>query len=355
MKGISRLLLGMAVVLSGCIAAPEPPVNGTQEVLPGGVYVLCEGLWRQNNSTLSYLNPTGSVIRDAVANASSTDVLGDTGADMIRRGDSLIIAMSTSQSLSVVDINTGTLAGRVGTLAGREPTRIVQNGRSLFCTNLNDDSITEYDAATLETIIERSEVGPAPEGIAVANGKIFVALSGLGDLRKDEQGAGTVQVIDADDLSVIATIDDLPNAADVQADPSRNAVYVSYRHFASEPDSLGGVVKIDATSNEVLWTSRLKTPTRLVIDETSGDVYVLHAEGVDRVLVDGSRQRTISHVSGDGNDVWYSLGFDQLQRELLIGNARSFVIDGEVLRVGLDGTIRSRTQVAINPTTFLVR
>lgn len=353
-----KILLAAAFIasaLSGCIAAPEPPANGSLQVLPGGTYVLCEGLWRQDNSAMSYINVTGSVVRDVVANASSTDVLGDTGADMILVGDSLIIAMSTSQSLVVVDSKTGALVARVQTSGGREPYRLTRSSSSLYCTNLNDDSITEYDAATLAVIVERKVIGPAPEGIAKANGKLFIALSGLGDLRKDEQGAGTLQILNVADLSVNAVVENLPNAADVMADSNRSAVYVSYRHYASQPDSLGGVAKIDAESNAVEWVVRYAGPTRLVLDESSGEVYVLHREGIDRLNLSGATHRVISHTSAEGNDVWYSLGFDQVRRELLIGNARSFVIDGEVLRISLAGVVLARSSVAINPTAFIQR
>ena len=110
-------------------------------------------------------------------------------------------------------------------------------------------------------------------------------------------------------------------------------VYATYRNLRCRSlTHLGGVVQIDAATNEVLWNVRLKSPTRVVVNEQTGNVFVLHEEGIEKISPDGTSHRLVSHLSANGNDVWYSLGIDPVEGHLLIGNARSFVIDGEVLR-----------------------
>jgi hypothetical protein len=53
-----------------------------------------------------------------------------------------------------------------------------------------------------------------------------------------------------------------------------------------------------------------------------------------------------------GNDIWYSLGWWPSQSSLLVGNARSYVTDGEVLVLDRNGNERFRVAVGLNPTAF---
>ena len=95
--------------------------------------MLCEGLWRQDNSVLSYIQPTGTVVRDAVSNAAANARLGDTGSDLIQLDSTLLVAVSTSQTLTEVDPITGEIIREQRTSGGREPYRLaVSNGSDVL-------------------------------------------------------------------------------------------------------------------------------------------------------------------------------------------------------------------------------
>ena len=339
--------------LFGCVPDPVAPANGSDPLVQGGVYVLCEGLWSQDNSTLSYLSPTGNVVRDVVSVYNSGTKLGDTSTDLVVKNDTLIIAVSTSKSICMVRKSDGKWLGRLSMVSGQPYRLAMSSTGKLFCTNLNDDSITELDANSLTITVPRVAVGPAPEGIACADGKVYVAISGLGDLRKSEQGAGTVSVLSDYDLSVQTTFSDLPNVGEVCADASRHRVWVAYRHYASQPDSLGGIVEIDTRKDTIVHVWRMKVPTAIAVDSESGAVYVLNETGVVRIESNSPTPTLVApHENKNGNDIWYSLGFDPIRKLIVVGNARSYVTDGEVILFRTDGTIEARLNVGINPTAF---
>jgi len=227
---------------------------------------------------------------------------------------------------------------------------------TIFVTNLTDDSITEVDIRNGRLRVERVPVGPAPEGIAVLRNRIFVANSGYGDLRSGEAGAGTVDVYARSDLSRVRRIDALPNAAAIVADADRNRIWVSYRNLPSRKDEVGGVALIDASSFEILRRWSMDAPRGLSLDRSSGDVFVLHSLGVSRIRgTSDTMSMVIRHRSGSGSDVWYSLAYQAEAGTLWIGNARSYVTDGEVLAYDTTGKRLLAAPVGLNPTAFAFR
>ncbi len=98
---------------------------------------------------------------------------------------------------------------------------------------------------------------------------------------------------------------------------------------------------------------RFNSPKGLVVDQATGIVDVLHRDGIDSYERNTQTRRTITtHKSTNGNDVWYSLGWWKSQRSLLVGNARTYVTDGEVIALDLNGTVRFKAGVGLNPAAF---
>lgn len=340
---------------TGCVPTPTSAPEDVVNIGSGGTFVLCEGLWQQNNATLSYIAPSQEVVRDVVSTVNAGERIGDTASDLLQIGTDLVVVVSTSRTLLVLDAASG-VKKRAIAMPNAQPYRIATDGNgTMWVTNLGDDSITEITADGMTVRVPRVVVGPAPEGICVLRSHLYVGLSGMGDLRKDEPGAGTIVVLRQSDLVAVDTITAVPNVADLVADQQRDRVWATYRHFASEPDSIGGVVMINATTRTIDQRWHFASPADLAIDPSTGAVFVLHEDGID-VITDPQMpsQRIIDHTSGGGSDVWYSLSYDARTGHVLVGNARSYVTDGEVIEIALDGDIVRRWPVGLNPTAYVL-
>jgi len=356
MKGASIILLLLAASLVGCVPSPTQPTSTTAfDEQGGGVWVLCEGLWRQNDAQLWHINESGNdggTVGDVVAMVNGDDRLGDTATDIVAKGDTLFVAVSGSRRIDVIHRRTGKRIARIRFDGSVEPYRLVMaNDTTLYCTNLNDDSVSEIDARTFTIRLARIPVGPAPEGIAAGTSLLAVANSGLGDLRRREPGAGTVQILRRTDMVVLHTIDGLPNVADVHIDEVRQRLWVSYRHYPSLVDSMGGLAVYDLRTYRELMRLPFRAPRSLVLQPATGDVYVLHADGIDAIRA-MQPQPIVRHRSA-GDSVWYSLGLHPRSGNLWIGNARSYLIPGEVIVMRTDGTVVQRRDVGRNPTAFV--
>jgi DNA-binding beta-propeller fold protein YncE len=152
------------------------------------------------------------------------------------------------------------------------------------------------------------------------------------------------------ELRVIDTISNLPNTMSVAADKSRGIVWLSYRNLRSRTDSLGGVIALDAATRKPLRSWRFPAPRGITVDKLSGICYVLHEDGVDELSPRISKPlRIITHSSRTPNDIWYSIGVSPTRQKLYIGNARSYVTNGEVLEYRTNGELLKRYEVGVNP------
>ena len=341
-----------SALLSGCVPVPVEPDPVTTPLEQPGFFVVNEGLWRQDNATLSYVREGGLVEANVVASRNPGLRLGDTGSDILVRGDSVFVIASTSRSIEVYHRRTGLWQTRIRFDAAREPYRFARvNDTVAVVTILNADALAEINLRTCTIRVSAAPVGPAPEGACVLNRVIYIANSGLGDLRRNEEGASTVHLLDVSDLQQIDTIEGLPNVMLCVADAPRNRVWILYRHYVSQPDSLGGIVLWDPVQRRIVQHVRFAMPRGLVVDPRDGRVYVLHRDGLDGYLLEqGTRERLATHTSTMGNDIWYSLAWWNAQSSLLIGNARSYVTDGEVIVLDRRGNERFRAPVGLNPT-----
>lgn len=340
----------VAGILSGCLPVPPEDAVDSARIDGPGTFVLCEGVWRQDNATLCYIGDNGVRVGDVVR-AVNTDLrLGDTGSDLLIRGDTMWVVVSTSRSIEMFHRRSGLWLGRLRFDDLREPYKMAfVNDSVAVCTFLNDASIAEFNARRLSVRVARADVGPAPEGIAVVGGRIYVANSGLGDLRKGEKGAGTVAVLDASDLAVVDTIADLPNVQSIIADPRASRIWVTYRSYPSQPDVPGGIVAYDLTQRRIASRYQFSSVKGACIDQRSGTVYVMHGEGISAI-----RSSVVSTVmKRPDSEVWYGLGFDARTSRLLIGNARTYVTSGELVIADTTGVVIRRHEVGINPSVIV--
>ena len=173
----------------------------------GRLFVLCEGLMNHNNSMLVCIDfDMGIFHRDFFREpGNNRRGLGDTANDMKLFGNQLWIVISISSQVEVMDINTGRSIRQIPMFdendRARQPRNIVFYNNQAFVASF-DGTVSRINMQTFE--VEKTiEVGRNPDGMAVANGKLYISNSGgLGSL----SGLGfdnTVSVIDIESFREI--------------------------------------------------------------------------------------------------------------------------------------------------------
>ena len=345
----------MTMFFVACQQPASPPATLPVSALnDGGAYILCEGLWRQDNSTLwRYDDSTGAAVGDVFASANPSLRLGDTANDMLLAGDTLFIAVSTSRTIEILRASTAQWLGRIRFDNTRqEPRRLTLfNDSTAYCSNLNDDSISEFDTRSFSVRAPRIAVGPAPEGIAATRRYILVANSGFGDFRAADAKAGSISVVQPETRQEMRILQGFPNVTEILANKEKTRFYASYRHLPSKPDSLGGVVEFDAETFSEIRRWRAQTPSSLCFSATGDTLFFLGARGVLGVNLSGDAREEpfLALENPSSRDYWYALAVRAETSQFWICNARNFSVSGEVLIYHTDKSLKSRFDVGLNP------
>jgi outer membrane protein assembly factor BamB len=320
------------------------------------VLVVNEGLLRQDNSTLTFYDPAAGIARqDYFALKNPGMRLGDTGNDITIRGGHAYIPVTTSQNVEVLELPSGRSLGRVHIEGDGGPREVaIADDSTAFVTLVNGDAVVQFNPLTL-AVGRRIPVGPAPEGVAVAGGHLFVANSGYGALRQSEPEAGTVSVIDLRDGGLRGHLQPGPNPTAMYYAAATGRLYVVYG--MPDLDSIGGVVEYDAATLNLThrWPIRgVGVAQGIAFDEGRMLGYVIGTEGIYRLHLQDTASKATLLVPSSGINAlgFYSIGVAPGDGDLYVGYSRGFTVPGEVALFTREGVRTGGFQAALNPGAF---
>ncbi len=362
-RGLILFLTILPLFLPSCVPDPVVPIDARLLVADEGIVVLNEGIWRRNNAGLTlYSRAESSAHTDWYGAINGGNSIGDTGNEIVLHDNKLWVILSESSIVEVLSMPSGRSVGRLRLPEGSSPRSLAfVNDSIAWVTALDVDRIYRFDPRTLELGADLP-VGPAPEGIAVAAGRLFVANSGLGALRRSEPGAGTITVLDAIDGSSVGSIDIGGNLDNLVLIPTTGLLYCTIK--ATLPDTTGGaIVSLDPVRMTVEERISLPGTWLATIDPLRRQAWAISHRGLFSIdlfsaNITGPSQpilRRAATYSTLAEEVPHALAIDPLRGEILIGYARGyFQAPGRVDILTPDGAeIRTSFATGLNPVAIL--
>jgi len=255
MKSLSHsiFILLVAFLYAACDDMKDipTPVNlPTTSGETGKLYVLSEGLFNMNNSTLGLLNFENSTLNTDFFLYQNNRGLGDTGNDMKSYGSKLWIVVNVSSQVEVIDFKSGVSIKRIpffnASNIARQPRYITFSGNKAYVCSF-DGTVAKIDTTSLN-IEAVTTVGRNPDGIAAANGKLYVSNSG--GLDAPNYG-NTVSVIDLNSFTETQKIEVGLNPYKIQTDNEGDVYVISRGNIGNIKAKL---VRIDSQTDKVLQT-----------------------------------------------------------------------------------------------------
>lgn len=264
MKFLKLLTLSVFLVLSyACCKQetnPEPSVFAQLEGVSvtgadnnpsfSKLFVLNEGKFGENNSTIDVFNPgDGKYYSNvySVVNPTLTLGLGDTGNDIAVDGDKVWVVLNGSSLVEIFSVHT---FKHIATVEVPQPRQLVCDEKYVYVSSWNGEqtgnsltkgSVYRINKNTLN-VESFVSVGYYPEGLAMYNGKLFVANSGA---NKPGLNENTISVIDLDKFM---KINDFSVAANIQKIFINESGKGLAQSFGNYYDVHSGVYMFDANT-----------------------------------------------------------------------------------------------------------
>lgn len=338
---------------------------GTGSALPERLYVLCEGLMGANQASIDcYDFSTGSYLRNAYVEANPNVVLelGDVGNDLQCYGGSIWAVINGSNKVEVMDASTLIRRGQVDIPNCR---CVAFDGGYAYVTSyagpVNDADgsqrgyVAKVDTATL-TVVDTLHVGRQPEGLAVADGKLYVANSGGYCMPAYEN---TLSVIDLADFRRRTTLPVAVNMQRIVVDRQGMLWVNATGNYADVAPSL---CRVDPQSGQVTTLdipvgSMTLQGDSLYIVSNEWD-FVLNRGIPASAIVDVSRGAVVSRQLVDATVleqmVPYSVAVHPRTHEIFISDAGDYVSPGTLYCFGRDGSLAWKVRTGHIPGHLLL-
>lgn len=343
-------LLSLLFLASSCRKPIDPPddLPGTNPHLKG-IYILNEGLFNMNNSTISYLDFENDTRVDDIFLRANNRGLGDTGNDLHIYGSKLYCVVNRSEVLEIMKANDCKSVKQIS-LQGKQPRKIVFHREYAYVSCFNGD-IMKIDTATLE-ITDTKRGGRNPEGMCVARNKLYVANSG--GLDNPNYGR-TVSVFDLDNFSLMKNIEVEINPSALAADHQGDVYLVSKGNYDDIPYTFQ---RINSSTDEVVQVFDLPVLNLTI----SGNLAYLYSYDFNsrnswiKVMDITTEQIVKENFISDGTAIRtpYGIKVDPVSGDVYITDANQFTVKGDVYCFDKNGKKKFVMEAGLNPSMMVM-
>lgn len=355
---ISFIIIAIGLMTISCndMHDFEPDWDYPADAATRKMYVLSEGLFNRNNSTLALYDfnepdPQKRLTPHFFRKINKRG-LGDTANDMQRYGSKIYIVVNVSSQIEVIDAETGVSIKRIPMFnennIARQPRYVdFYEGKAYICSF--DGTVARLDTASLE-MEAFLKVGRNPDGICITNKKIYVTNSGGLSFPNYDH---TVSVVDIASFKEIKKIDIGMNPYKIHAD-SQSDVYVTTR--GNYGDVGYAFHKIDSEIDEKVFTFEGLSVYNFEIhkdkaylynyDFNTGESWVKVMDCITEKVIDEQFIKDKSIVINTP----YAICINPINDDVYIVDAQFFIFEGDLLCFDKNGEFKYRiNEVGLNP------
>jgi YVTN family beta-propeller protein len=347
----NNLLLVACVVITFLFSCSKNNTSSPPPTAPKvttGVFVLNQGSYGMNNTTLTYYDfATSTQTTDFFKNVNGFG-LGDTGSDFIVYGSKMYIVMNVSGYVAVAD---GVTAKFIDTISfknagvNRGPENIVAGEGKVFVSS-TDGTVAVIDTSSL-AVTKFISVGSNPAQMVISDDILYVSNTGAFSATYDS----TISVIPLNTLYESARIVVGINPGSITTDNANNIYVECTGDYKSVKPRL---VKININSS-----------TLLSVDSTFGTLQYYNGNlittggylGIANVGLFSTTTLTAVRSSfiTDGTAIVnpYGLDIDPATGDVYVGDAKDYVSSGEVFC--FDKTGKMKFSFSVTPGTSPIK
>ncbi|MFA7272904.1 MAG: DUF5074 domain-containing protein [Crocinitomicaceae bacterium] len=342
-------LILVVAFISSCKKEQVQPVDSNTQKLANCLLILNEGLFQQNNASVSKIDLSSGLINSSFFEDKTGRPLGDTGNDIKMYQGKIFIVTNVSSTLEILDATTGASIKQISMVSNgipKQPRYITFQGNKGYISCF-DGYVDVLDLSSL-TISKRIKVGENPEQLAVSNNKLYVANSGGLNFPNLDS---TVSVISLNAELEICKITVGKNPGSLLVDGQGDVYVVSRGDFGSNPSRLHRISSISDTKEQ---TFSFEADRICLMNDQLLVSYL--SVGITKILKLNVLNESV--VSTDCLDLtqvqtFYGFQFEPLQNKLYCFDAQGYVNTGKIHEFDSNGNYLTNHTVGLIPNQLL--
>ncbi len=346
---VTPWLIFLTLLVSSCKKyKPEEPE--VPSAYSNGVLVLNEGLFQQNNSSMTWYAKGTDETFQGVFQSVNGRGLGDTANDMefysLGGNNYVIIAVDVSSQIEIINADNLESVAQIPLFNGetaREPRRIAVYGNKAFVACFDGTvAVIDLNNYAVTSIIG---VGANPDGIVEAGGFIYVTNSG--GLESPVYDS-TISVINPTSLVVSSTLPSKINCTEIVCSDEGFLYVLAAGNYSDIDPSL---IKIDPTTEAVVTTFDLS----IAAMEKGENNELYYYNRADEKIYVMSLSAEVSTVLIDcsGYDTFYDLEIDASNNLIYTMDANGYVNSSTVRCYDLNGNFQFEFTAGLNATEMV--
>ncbi len=344
LKIILLIIILLLSLIIGCVKDPTSVnADSLPETVLRGVFIVNEGSFTAANASLSYFDVDSGIVYNNVFSSANGEDLGSVANSITILDTLAFIVVNNSDKIEIISVNTFKRVAQISLSSGSSPRNLaILNSQKAYVSNLYTNSVSIIDLENYQ-VNGTIQVGANPEGLTIANSKLYVANSGFGN-------GNTISVISTVDDQLVNTLQVGDNPISVDKDEQEN-VYVlcsgSYNNF-NDPndDTPGGLWIINSINDSVTDSSTIPGhPSRLCLGFNNNGYFINNG-----AIVEFDKQTIEITNDSLANGNFYGLNFNQVTRQIYALDPKDyFSQNGEMIIFDESGSETERHEVGLIP------
>lgn len=348
----SKLLFLALLLLTVSCKKKKTPDTEAPAQLQHGLLVLNEGLFQHNNSSLSWINTTDGSVNTSFFEQKTNRGLGDTGNDLKQYGGKIYVVVNVSSTLEVLSASTGASLRQIPMFIGnnaKQPRSIAFSGSKAYIS-CYDGYVDVLDTISL-TIETRIPVGQNPEGLAVSNGKLYVANSGGLNYPNVDS---TVSVIELSNNQELTRITVGKNPGSVCVDAQGDVYVISRGNYSSIPSRMHRIdpqtdTKAQSFTFDASGISNFNSNLLVsYYDNTNGTSAVALFDAATETLLNAAFL-PLGNIT-----TLYGVQYSPITNKIYCCDANAYTTSGYIAVFSSEGNYETRYHVGLNPSKVLI-
>lgn len=360
MKSNNKLSYAIALVsvmaFASCKKDDAVIPKGTAIADTKGIYMLSEGSWGGNNSTIAYYDiATNTVEHDIYKKINKTD-LGESANDLQAYGSKMYVVISGTAGsgnsfVEMININTGKSLKRISFNDGKNSfiPRYVAFHQNKAYVSRYDGVISRIDTASMTIdgelqLMNGALKAGALEGIAVANGKLYVTNSS-NDYANPNSLKTKVTVIDLATFKKTKDIEVGLNPVRIAATGNGDLYTMTWNVWGM--DNKPSLVRINSTTDAITQTEEYDLSSIAV---NKDQAWVAGNNGIKAINLATGKLGSNLITDGTAVAMPYGLTVNPFDKTVVVADAVSYTATaGKVYVFSADGKKRYSFATSVLP------